>query len=118
MRKRKSSISELHVQVSNALRLGKNMEALQFYETIEKRKPKEPRWSHRKAELLHRMGRDRDALVAYQRAVDLYTARGFDALAAATMKLMLQIEAGHRAAQGAADAQTRQVTAHVHAPAE
>jgi predicted RNA polymerase sigma factor len=92
MRKRKSSISDLHAQVSDALRLGRVTEALELYEVIEKRKPKEPRWSHRKGDLLHRMGRDIDAVTAYQRAVDLYAAKGFDALASATAKLMRDIE--------------------------
>ncbi len=92
MRKRKSSISDLHAQVSEALRFGRVADALALYERIEKRKPKDPRWSHRKGELRHRMGRDFDAMVAYQRAVDLYAAKGFEACAAATAKLMQQIE--------------------------
>lgn len=91
MRQRKSSITELHAQVSDALRLGRVAEALQLYELIEKKKPTDPRWSHRKGDLLHRMGRDFDAVVAYQRAVDLYAAKGFEARAAATAKLVSQI---------------------------
>lgn len=91
MRQRKSSISELHAQISVALRLGRVDEALVLYERIEKAKPNEPRWSHRKGELLHRIGRDRDAAVAYQRAVDLYAAKGFKARAQATEKLMDQL---------------------------
>jgi hypothetical protein len=41
------------------------------------------------------MGRERDALIAYQRAVDLYAAKGFEARAAATAKLMQQLETHH-----------------------
>lgn len=106
MRKRKSSISDLHLQVSSALRLGRVTEALHLYELIEKRKPDEPRWSHRKGDLLHRMGRDFDAVIAYQRAVDLYSEKGFDALASATEKLMRQIEA-HKLADGSAAASAK-----------
>ncbi|MGB5194121.1 MAG: hypothetical protein WBN70_14145 [Polyangiales bacterium] len=95
MRERKSSVTDLHAQVSNALRLGRVAEALELYERIEKRKPNEPRWSHRKGDLLHKMGRERDALIAYQRAVDLYAAKGFEARAAATAKLMQQLETHH-----------------------
>ena len=91
MGQRKSSISDLHAQVSDALRLGRVAEALDLYELIEKRKPNDPRWSHRKGDLLHRMGRDFDALIAYQRAVELYAAKGFEARAAATARLMSQI---------------------------
>jgi len=88
MRQRKTSVTDLHAQISVALRLGHVDEALDLYERIEKAKPNEPRWSHRKGELLHRIGRDRDAAVAYQRAVDLYAAKGFEARAQATEKLM------------------------------
>ena len=91
MRQRKSSISDLHAQVSDALRLGRVAEALDLYELIEKRKPNDPRWSHRKGDLLHRMGRDSDAVIAYQRAVELYAAKGFEARAAATARLRSQI---------------------------
>jgi Flp pilus assembly protein TadD len=91
MRQRKSSISDLHAQVSDALRLGRVAEALDLYELIEKRKPNDPRWSHRKGDLLHRMGRDSDAVIAYRRAVELYAAKGFEARAAATARLMSQI---------------------------
>ena len=50
------------------------------------------RRSHRKGDLLRRIGRDADALRAYERAAHLYSARGFDARAAATAKLMLTID--------------------------
>jgi predicted RNA polymerase sigma factor len=92
MRERKSSVTELHAQVSDALRLGRVADALALYEQMEKRKPREPRWSHRKGDLLHKMGRDLDALMAYQRAVELYSAKGFEASAAATAKLMQQLQ--------------------------
>ena len=95
MRERKSSTSDLHAQISDALRCGHVAEALDLYERIEKRKPDEPRWSHRKGDLLRRMGRDVDAMMAYRRAAELYAAKGFEARAAATQKLMRQIQA-HR----------------------
>lgn len=91
MRERKSSVTDLHAQVSDALRLGRVAEALELYERMEKRKPKDPRWSHRKGDLLHRMGRDHDAVIAYRRAVNLYAAKGFEARAAATARLMEQL---------------------------
>ena len=42
--------------------------------------------------LLRRMVRKDDAVLAYERAVDLYAAKGFDARAAATAKIMLAID--------------------------
>jgi len=92
MRERKSSVTDLHAQVSSALRLGRIADALALYEQMEKTKPNEPRWSHRKGDLLHKMGKDHDAVAAYQRAVDLYAAKGFEARAAATARLMRQLE--------------------------
>ena len=92
MRQRNSSVTDLHAQVSDALRLGRVAEALELYERMEKKKPNEPRWSHRKGDLLHRMGRDHAAAIAYQRAANLYAAKGFEARAAATSRLMQQIK--------------------------
>ncbi len=83
---------DLRVQLNSALEHGRMIEALEIYELIEKRKPDEPRWSHRKGDLLRRIGRDADALRAYERAAYLYSARGFDARAAATANLMLEID--------------------------
>jgi Flp pilus assembly protein TadD len=91
MRERKSSTSDLHAQISDALRLGRVAEALDLYERIERRKPDEPRWSHRKGDLLRRMGRDVDAVMAYRRAAELYAAKGFEARATATANLMQKI---------------------------
>jgi len=92
MRKCKSHIPDLRVQISEALRLGRVTKALDLYERIEKQKPDEPRWSHRKGDLLHRMGRDTEAASAYQRAAELYAARGFSARAAATARLMMRMK--------------------------
>ncbi len=91
-RRRESKTTDLHAELSRALETGRLSEALDLYELIEKRKPDEPRWSHRKGDLLRRMGRKADAVLAYERAVDLYAAKGFDARAAATAKIMLAID--------------------------
>jgi tetratricopeptide (TPR) repeat protein len=92
MRRRDSKTIDLQAELNNALQTGRFAQALDLYELIEKRKPDEPRWAHRKGDLLHRMGRKTDAVLAYERAVELYAARGFDARAAATAKLMSAID--------------------------
>jgi Flp pilus assembly protein TadD len=92
MRKRDRKTTDLRAQLSKALQTGRVTKALELYELIEKQKPAEPRWSHRKGDLLRRMGRQVEAVLAYEHAVDLYAARGFDARAAATAKLMLAID--------------------------
>jgi tetratricopeptide (TPR) repeat protein len=91
-RRRESKTTDLYAELSRALETGRLSEALDLYELIEKRKPDEPRWSHRKGDLLRRMGRKADAVLAYERAVDLYAAKGFNARAAATAKIMLAID--------------------------
>ena len=92
MRKCDSGITVLRDELSRALRSGRLDEALALYELIEKRKPAEPRWAHRKGDLLRRMGREADAVRAYTRAVRLYSAKGFDARASATARLLLAID--------------------------
>ena len=92
MGRRVSKTMDLRAQLSQALEAGQMEQALDLYELIEKQKPDEPRWSHRKGDLLRRMGRQADAVRAYERAVELYAARGFQARAVATAKLMLAID--------------------------
>jgi len=96
MRNRDSKTLDLRAQLSKALRAGRFTQALDLYELIERRKPDEPRWAHRKGDLLRRMGRESDAAIAYERAVHLYSARGFDARATATAKLVLAIDPNKR----------------------
>ncbi|MGD8608981.1 MAG: hypothetical protein PVH21_16905 [Myxococcales bacterium] len=91
-RRRDSSTMDLRVELNRALEHGRVDEALELYDLVEARKPDEPRWSHRKADLLRRMGRKEDALRAYERAAYLYSEKGFDARATATAKLMLMID--------------------------
>jgi tetratricopeptide (TPR) repeat protein len=92
MRNTESKTIDLRAQLSKALQAGRFTQALDLYELIERRKPDEPRWAHRKGDLLRRMGRQPDALIAYERAVHLYSAKGFDARATATAKLMLALD--------------------------
>lgn len=92
MGRRDSKTTDLRALLSKALQSGRFPQALDLYELIERRKPDEPRWAHRKGDLLHRMGRDAEAVVAYERAVHLYSAMGFDARAAATAKLLMGID--------------------------
>lgn len=91
-RRRQSTTLDLRAELSRALEHGRLIEALEIYELVEQRQPDEPRWPHRKGDLLCRMGRERDALRAYERAAYLYSAKGFDARAAATARLMLEID--------------------------
>ena len=92
MRRPNTLTNDLRNELSKALRTGRFSEALALYELIEKRKPDEARWPRRRADLLNRMGREEDAVAAYQKAIDLYAAKGFIERAIATAKVMLSID--------------------------
>jgi tetratricopeptide (TPR) repeat protein len=92
MRRRNTITNDLRDELSKALRAGRFSDALALYELIEKRKPDEPRWPRRRADLLNRMGREDDAVAAYEQAIDLYAAKGFIERAIATAKVMLSID--------------------------
>jgi len=96
MRRNDSQTSDLRAELSRALKADRFDQALDLYELIEKRKPDEPRWAHRKGDLLRRMGRNAEAVIAYERAVHLYSEKGFDARASATARLLLAIDPSKR----------------------
>ena len=90
--KRESKTTDLQAEANRMLRAGRFQDALDLYELIEIRKPNEPRWARRKGDLLLRMGRRDEAALAYERAARLYAARGFEARAAATARLVRSLE--------------------------
>jgi len=92
MFRRPSKRTNLRTELGKALKAEKLHEALDLYELIEKQHGDEPRWSHRRGDLLQRMGRKADAVLAYECAVDLYAAKGFVARAAAMAKVILAID--------------------------
>ncbi len=92
MFKKPSKTTNPRAQLGRALKAERLDEALGLYEQIEKQAPDEPRWSHRRGDLLQRMGRKADAVLAYERAVDLYAAKGFVARAAAMAKLIIAMD--------------------------
>jgi CRP-like cAMP-binding protein len=82
---------ELREKLNQALRRERLGEALIHYEALQGVERSEPRWPHRKGDLLKRLGRPEEAVEAYERAVDLYAQRGFVARAAAMAKVVLGI---------------------------
>ncbi len=87
-----SKTINLRAQLGKALQGKRFQEALDLYELIEKQRPDEPRWPHRRGDLLRRIGRKDDAMLAYERAIDLYAAKGFVARARATATLISVID--------------------------
>lgn len=93
MLRHRSRTANLRKELAKALSAKKVNRVLDLYERIEKCEPKEPRWSHRKGDLLQRMGRKAEAVLAYERCVELYAASGFVARAAAMAKVIIAIDA-------------------------
>lgn len=86
----------LREKLHAALRKERLREALGYYETLELLEPSEPRWPHRKGDLLKRLGRPQQAVVAYEKAVGLYAQQGFVARAAAMARVVIGIDPDRR----------------------
>ncbi|MBZ0231261.1 MAG: cyclic nucleotide-binding domain-containing protein [Deltaproteobacteria bacterium] len=76
---------------------GKHRKALEYYLELEQLEPASPDWAKRAAETYRRLGKNREAIAAYDRAVDRYTQSGFLVQAIAVCKVILQIDPGHEA---------------------
>jgi len=83
---------KLRDQLQRALERGRLQEALRLYDALEETEPDEPRWPHRKGDVLKRLERLDPAVQSYIRAVDLYAKQGFVARAAAMAKVVLGID--------------------------
>jgi CRP-like cAMP-binding protein len=82
-------VANLRELVNAALRKDKFDTALELYGELEALEPQEPRWPHRKGDLLARLGRIGLAVASFERAVDLYAAEGFLTRAVAMAKVIL-----------------------------
>ena len=74
---------------------GKHRKALECYLELEQLEPQSPDWAKRAAETYRRLGKNREAIAAYDRAVDRYVQSGFLVQAIAVCKVILQIDPGH-----------------------
>ncbi|MDH3845477.1 MAG: Crp/Fnr family transcriptional regulator, partial [Myxococcales bacterium] len=83
---------QLRDKLQKALEKERYGEALGIYEALQTVEPSEPRWPHRKGDLLKRLGRKQAAVDSYETAVDLYAALGFLARAAAMAKVVLGVD--------------------------
>ena len=96
-------MARLRDRLNKALRKESFEEALVIYDQLEAHEPTEPRWPHRKGDLLRRLGQSRDAIDAFSRAAQRYADLGFVARAVAVAKVVLQIDPGHREVLEAVD---------------
>lgn len=91
-----SRTAKLRDALQQALRKERFPAALAVYDQLAEAEPTEPRWPHRKGDLLRRLNDDASAVRAFERAVDLYATQGFVARAAALAKVILQIDPSRR----------------------
>jgi CRP-like cAMP-binding protein len=85
-------VRSLRAEASEATAAGKYKRALAAYLELERLEPREAQWSKRAAETYRRLGKDKDAVEAYARAVERYAQGGFLVQAIAVCKLILQID--------------------------
>jgi CRP-like cAMP-binding protein len=85
-------LRKLREEANEATSSGKYKRALTAYLELERLEPNDAQWSKRVAETYRRLGKDRDAIDAFARAVNRYNQHGFLVQAIAVCKLILQID--------------------------
>ncbi|MCE9573812.1 MAG: cyclic nucleotide-binding domain-containing protein [Deltaproteobacteria bacterium] len=85
----------LRDDASEAAAAGKHKRALECYLELERLEAGDPQWSKRAGDMYRRINKDRDAVAAYDRAVDRYATGGFIVQAIALCKVILQIDPTH-----------------------
>lgn len=85
-------VRQLRAEAAEATSSGKYKRALAAYLELERLEPRDAQWSKRAAEAYRRLGKEKDAVEAYARAVERYAQGGFLVQAIAVCKLILQIE--------------------------
>ena len=82
---------KLREEANEATASGKYKRALTAYLELERLEPSDAQWSKRVAETYRRLGKDRDAIDAFARAVERYAQGGFLVQAIAVSKQILQL---------------------------
>jgi CRP-like cAMP-binding protein len=85
----------LREEAAAATAAGKHRKALAAYLELERLEPRDAQWAKRAAEVYRRLGKDGDAIDAYERSADRYAQNGFLVQAIAVCKLILQIDPEH-----------------------
>ena len=85
----------LRDEAASANAAGKYRRALTAYLELERLEPRDAQWAKRTGETYRRLGRDKEATIAYERAADRYAQNGFLVQAIAVCKLILQIDSQH-----------------------
>jgi len=87
----------LRDEVADAIDRGKFKRAIECILELEHLEPRDAAWPKRAAEVYRRLGKSREAISAYERAVERYAQAGFLVQAIAVCKQILQIDPQHSA---------------------
>jgi cAMP-dependent protein kinase regulator len=85
----------LRDEVASAIDKGKFKRALECIRELEEIEPRDAAWPKRAAEVYRRLGKNREAIAAYERAADRYAQGGFLVQAIAVCKQILQLDPSH-----------------------
>jgi CRP-like cAMP-binding protein len=85
----------LRDELAAAIDRGKFKRAVECILELEQLEPRDGSWPKRAAEVYRRIGRNRDAIAAYERAAERYAQAGFLVQAIAVCKQILQIDPQH-----------------------
>lgn len=88
----RADVRRLRDDAASAAAEGKHRRAVECYLALEQAEPGEPNWPKRAAEMYRRLDRPREAIAAYERAVDRYVQGGFMVQAIAVCKVILQLD--------------------------
>ena len=88
----------LREEANAAHAAGKYKRALEAYLELERVEPRDAGWPKRAGETYRRLGKDKEAIVAFERAADRYAQNGFLVQSIAVCKIVLQIDPSNAAA--------------------
>lgn len=86
---------QLRDEATAAVAAGKHKRALECYLELERLEPSDAQWPKRAGETYRRLGKQRDAIAAFERAAERYAQNGFLVQAIAVCKLILQLDPSH-----------------------
>jgi len=92
MSKKHDQIAKLREQFNKARRKGKWAEAQETLRQLGDLEPGEPRWPHQLGDILRRTGDTAGAVIAFEKATELYAEEGFVARAVAMAKTLLLLD--------------------------
>lgn len=87
-----NEVRALRERLDAAVQKGRLPEAVSLCTELQRLEPREPRWPHRRGDVLRRAGRREEAVAAYERAADLYASQGFVARAVAMARVVMDLD--------------------------